>query len=174
MAGKGKPGVTANSERIEEIRTSIKRAEAITGAALRADQYAPAVQAQLRATKLRAELDDIVEAARIAEILDPVLRLEAQQQRAMAAGSWVAAAQLGNRLEEARIQAAAARAAKAERAARDPARMVEAGVAQVCRLPESLLEQWFALLLRTMPPGVRERGIAPYVLGAKVETRRLA
>lgn len=163
---------SARSARIVELEGQIRFFEEL---ATEADGALHArVSAGARAALLRQELAAIVAEVEASKIRDPVRRLESQQSRAAASGSWVAAAQLGAKVDEARAAQEAERQRKAEERNRDPESIVKALVGAVRRLPEALRERVVIAILQALPVTTRTRVLAPFQRGADLEQRRTA
>lgn len=95
--------------RIEEARASVERFEELVDDARDAGNFGAAVQAAARRDAAAAALYALEQAAAASRTRDPVLRLERLRGAATAAGSFVAAAKLGDQIEQAKATRRASR-----------------------------------------------------------------
>lgn len=164
---------SATADRIDELRALIARFEDLEADARDANQMSAAVSAAGRAADARRQLASILAEQEVAKERDPVRKIEMLHARAAQDGSWVAAARLSEQVDEARRKQDAERQAAAEAARRDPVATRAAAVVAFKRQPESMQELLLGELIGAASPGVRARAIAPFVLGQRVEARRV-
>lgn len=132
-------------DRLTALRKEVRHYGKIAREARAAEQFAPAVSAEAKATELRREIHRI-ERERESEGLDEVERLALRAAAAAADGSWVAAGQLDQRAEKARRERDAEAQRRLEAAKRDVG-MTEAKVIElVSRLPDTVVERIVAAL----------------------------
>jgi hypothetical protein len=108
-----------------------------------------AVAAESQASKARARLADLRAELEMASIADPVQRAESLRTRAAAAGSWVAASQLGKQVDEALAKQKADDLAAAERARRNPAEQRQKILATFRAMPDKLREELLKEIMAT-------------------------
>jgi hypothetical protein len=92
-------------EQAKEIESQVRKFDALTAAAVKAEQMSAAVNAAAKATELRKSLARLRGEIDSIGMTSPTERLDRLHRAAAADGSWVAAAQLYRQLEEARQKA---------------------------------------------------------------------
>jgi hypothetical protein len=130
---------SALEDQAKEIESQVRKFDALTAAAVKAEQMSAAVNAAAKATDLRKSLARLRGEIECIGLTSPTERLDRLHRAAAADGSWVAAAQLYRQLEEARQKAKDNQTPDADRMTDE--QLLSIIVAAVASMPPQHLER---------------------------------